>query len=75
MWFIFPKLRGWGSSEMSNFYGISGRTEARQYLAEPNLGSRLIECTSLVLRHSQSIETFFRSTGDSKTTAFLDDRN
>jgi uncharacterized protein (DUF1810 family) len=49
MWFIFPQLRGLGSSEMSRFYGIASLAEARAYLADPVLGSRLRECASLVL--------------------------
>ena len=43
MWFIFPQLRGLGSSKMSYVFGINGIEEAKAYLAHPVLSSRLIE--------------------------------
>ncbi len=49
MWFIFPQLRGLGSSPTSVHYGIASRQEAQDYLSDPILGSRLLECTQLVL--------------------------
>ncbi len=49
MWFIFPQLAGLGSSAMAQHYAISGRAEARAYLAHPVLGTRLRECSALVL--------------------------
>ena len=48
MWFIFPQLRGLGSSSHATWFGIPGSAEAAQYLAHPILGQRLIECTQLV---------------------------
>ena len=49
MWFIFPQIRGLGRSPVSIEYAISGREEALAYLEHPVLGSRLKECTRLVL--------------------------
>jgi uncharacterized protein (DUF1810 family) len=49
MWFIFPQLRGLGSSFMAHTYGIDSLAEARAYLEHPLLGGRLRTCTSLVL--------------------------
>ncbi len=48
MWFIFPQIRGLGSSPMAQRYAISGLEEAQAYLAHPLLGPRLRECTALV---------------------------
>jgi uncharacterized protein (DUF1810 family) len=48
MWFVFPQLRGLGSSSMAEKYGIASREEAEAYLAHPVLGPRLRECTELV---------------------------
>lgn len=45
MWFVFPQLRGLGSSAAANFYGIGSLEEARAYLAHPVLGPRLARCT------------------------------
>ncbi len=49
MWFVFPQLRGLGRSGMSERYALDSVAQACQYLAHPVLGSRLIECTTLVL--------------------------
>ena len=49
MWFIFPQIAGLGFSAMARRYAIGSRAEAAAYLAHPILGSRLKECTHLVL--------------------------
>jgi len=48
MWFIFPQIKGLGSSPMANTYAIASRAEAQAYLDHPVLGARLRECTQLV---------------------------
>lgn len=48
IWFIFPQLRGLGSSPTAMRYGISSRDEASAYLAHEVLGPRLHECARLV---------------------------
>ena len=48
MWFIFPQIRGLGSSAMAERYAISQLDEARAYLEHAILGPRLRECTELV---------------------------
>ena len=50
MWFIFPQLKGLGSSSMAQHYGLGSLEEARAYLAHPILGERLRQCTQLVNR-------------------------
>lgn len=49
MWFVFPQLRGLGSSAMAERYGLSGAAEARAYWQHPQLGARLAECTAALL--------------------------
>lgn len=44
MWFVLPQLAGLGRSATAQRYAVSGRDEARAYLAHPVLGSRLVEC-------------------------------
>jgi uncharacterized protein (DUF1810 family) len=51
IWFVFPQLRGLGSSAASEEYGLSGLAEARAYLADPLLGKRLRESTQAMLAH------------------------
>lgn len=60
MWYIFPQLRGLGSSYNATFYGIIGKAEAKAYLADKVLGSRLREISnSLVqVRGKSAVEIF-----------------
>jgi uncharacterized protein (DUF1810 family) len=48
MWFIFPQLRGLGSSPTAQRYALGSLAEARAYLEHPQLGARLRRCTELV---------------------------
>lgn len=48
MWFVFPQLAGLGHSATSRFYGLKDVQEARAYLAQAVLGTRLLECAKLV---------------------------
>jgi uncharacterized protein (DUF1810 family) len=60
MWFVFPQIRGLGSSEMAVRYAISGREEARAYLDHPVLGPRLKECAAIVVGiEGRSVEDIF----------------
>ncbi len=60
MWFVFPQLRGLGSSRMAERYGIASVDEARAYLAHPVLGPRLLECAGLLAdSKAQSADVIF----------------
>jgi len=48
MWFIFPQLKGLGTSDLATEYAIASRAEAQAYLQHPTLGPRLRDCTRLV---------------------------
>ena len=52
MWYIFPQIEGLGHSQTSAFYAISGKAEAKAYLAHPILGPRLVECTKAAMAHA-----------------------
>lgn len=49
MWFIFPQMKGLGTSYNATFYGISNREEAEAYINHPILGPRLIEISKALL--------------------------
>jgi uncharacterized protein (DUF1810 family) len=67
IWFIFPQMRGLGSSAMANAFGIASREEAAAYLKHAVLGPRLRECTRLVnLVEGRSIERIFGYPDDLK---------
>lgn len=50
MWYIFPQISGLGMSATSLFYGVRDLQEARDYMADPVLGPRLIEISEALLR-------------------------
>lgn len=49
IWYIFPQLKGLGFSEMAQYYGIADLAEARAYIANDVLRSRLIEISEALL--------------------------
>jgi uncharacterized protein (DUF1810 family) len=49
IWFVFPQFEGLGSSPMARRYAIHSLDEARAYLADDLLGSRLRECCEALL--------------------------
>jgi uncharacterized protein (DUF1810 family) len=49
MWFVFPQLKGLGSSAQAQRFAIASVDEARTYLDHFVLGARLRECTTIVL--------------------------
>ena len=51
MWYMFPQLRGLGTSTMAYRYGISGLDEAKAYLEHPLLSGRLYELCGELLKH------------------------
>jgi uncharacterized protein (DUF1810 family) len=67
MWFIFPQLRGLGSSHLATAFGISSREEAEAYLDHSLLGPRLRECVHLVnLIEGRSLQQIFGYPDDLK---------
>jgi len=51
MWFIFPQLTGLGHSAMAQRYAIHNLDQAKRYLADPILGTRLRHDVRLMMRH------------------------
>jgi uncharacterized protein (DUF1810 family) len=49
MWFVFPQLAGLGSSATAQRYAVASLDEARDYLAHPVLGPRLVESARALL--------------------------
>jgi uncharacterized protein (DUF1810 family) len=62
MWFIFPQHVGLGRSGMARRFGLGSIEEAREYLADPVLGGRLVACSEAVLAHrAKSARAIFGS--------------
>lgn len=67
MWFIFPQLDGLAFSSTSKFYALKSIEEAAAYLAHPELGPRLLECTDAVLsQNGRSASQIFGHPDDLK---------
>jgi len=49
IWYIFPQIAGLGRSDVSRFFAIGSLDEARDFLGDETLGTRLRECASLLL--------------------------
>lgn len=64
MWFIFPQLKGLGHSATAQHFAIGTRGEAQAYLAHPELGARLRDCTCLVNAVEQRTITEILGTPD-----------
>lgn len=50
MWFIFPQIKGLGSSEMARRFAINDLEEASAYLEHPVLGKHLREISNELLK-------------------------
>ena len=59
IWFIFPQLYGLGESEKSQFYGLDGREEAKAYIENDTLRTRLVEISEAVLNNEKSVYEIF----------------
>ena len=44
IWWVFPQLKGLGTSANSVFYGLDDDAEAKAYLQHPVLGQRYCDC-------------------------------
>jgi uncharacterized protein (DUF1810 family) len=51
MWYIFPQMRGLGTSAMADKFAIGSEEEALAYVRHRILGPRLARVTTLMLEH------------------------
>ncbi len=56
IWYIFPQLRELGESYISDYFGISGLNEAREYLNNEYLRNNLIEISTELLKLDDDID-------------------
>lgn len=54
MWYIFPQIHGLGRTSISEYFSIKNIQEAREYLKDPVLGTRLVEISKALLDLSTS---------------------
>lgn len=72
IWFIFPQLAGLGHSPTAQRYAIQDLDQAKRYLADPILGSRLRQDVRLLIGHKdKSAFEIFGSPDDFKLRSCL----
>lgn len=49
IWYIFPQMDGLGYSPTAQYYGIRDLEQAKDYMAHPVLGPRLVEISQALL--------------------------
>ena len=59
IWYVFPQMKGLGHSEISEYYGINGREEAKAYIEHPILRERLVEICEVILNSEISVYNIF----------------
>ncbi|TDE52750.1 DUF1810 domain-containing protein [Flavobacterium sp. GT3P67] len=64
MWYIFPQMKGLGSTETAQYYGIKDLNEATAYLQHPILGKHLVEISTEVLHIKGKIASDIFGTPD-----------
>ena len=63
IWYVFPQMKGLGKSEISQFYGINGREEAKAYIEHPILRERLIRAFQVLLDSDKPVYEVFSKLG------------
>lgn len=61
--YIFPQLKRSGTSKLTEFYGLNGREEAKEYINHPILKERLIKSFKILLNNEKSIYDIFSTLG------------
>ena len=59
MWYIFPQLKGLGYSSKSEFYGLTGVEEAKQYMNNDYLKNNMYEICEELLKLDDNIDNIF----------------
>ena len=56
IWFIFPQLKGLGTSPMSEYYGLNSVKDAREYYKNKQLRKNLNDCLSIIYKYKNKEE-------------------
>lgn len=59
MWYIFPQLKGLGYSSKSEFYGLTGVEEVKQYMNNDYLKNNMYEICEELLKLDDNIDNIF----------------
>ena len=61
--YVYPQLKRKGTSKLTDFYGLNGREEAKQYIEHPVLRERLIKATQVLLDNDKPVYEIFSNLG------------
>ena len=61
--YIYPQLKRKNTSQLTDFYGLNGREEAKTYIENPILKERLIKAIQVLLDSNKSIYDMFSTLG------------
>ena len=59
MWYIFPQLKGLGYSSKSEYYGLTGVEEVKQYMNNDYLKNNMYEICKELLKLDDNIDNIF----------------
>ena len=61
--YVYPQMKRPGTSQLTEFYGIKDREEAKAYLEHPVLRERLIAAAQVLLDNDKPLNTIFSNLG------------
>ena len=61
--YVYPQLKRKGTSQLTDFYGLDGREEAKAYFEHPILRERLIKAAQVLLETDKPIFEIFSNLG------------
>ena len=61
--YVYPQLKRSGTSKLTEFYGLNGREEAKEYISHPILKERLIRAAQVLLDNEKPVWEIFSNLG------------
>ena len=61
--YVYPQLKKSGTSKLTEFYGLNGREEAKEYISHPILKERLIRAAQVLLDNEKPVWEIFSNLG------------
>ena len=61
--YVYPQLKRKGTSQLTDYYGLDGREEAKAYFEHPILRKRLIKAAQVMLNQEKPLHEIFSNLG------------
>ena len=61
--YVYPQLKRKGTSQLTDFYGLDGREEAKAYFDHPILRERLMKAAQVLLNLEKPLHEIFSNLG------------